>query len=139
MSTVRAAVRDGGFDVGSKTAAAPDRQVSSAERLEIAGELLEALDEATGAGQAHLMRRILGIIREEILWPALWLSGPWLATVMATVGDLEHEVSRLAPDPAEFRRRASGVLELLSSRDLSSRPDGSTSMVAPHGRELGTP
>jgi hypothetical protein len=121
---------EGDVDGGSKSVAAPDRQVSSAERLEIAGEVLASLDEATGAGQAHLMRRILGIIRQEILWPGLWLTGPRLATVMATVGDLDHEVARLAPDPEEFRSRASGVLELLSSRDLSRRLDRSTPLAA---------
>jgi hypothetical protein len=112
MSIWRGAVQSEGFVVGPETAAAPAGRVSSAERLEIVSELLAAIDQATGAGQAHLMRRIVGIIREEILWPGVRL-GPQLAKVMATVADLDHEVARLAPDPEEFCRRASGVLELL--------------------------
>jgi len=102
-------------EFGAEAAATPDNQVPSAERLVIAGEMLAALGEATGAGQVHLMRRVLDIIREELLWPGLRLTGPGLAAVMAAVADLDHEVARLSPDFEEFRSRASGVIALLSS------------------------
>ena len=126
---------DVGFRDEREAAAALNRQTSYAERLEIAGELLAALDAATGAGQSYLMNRVLGIIREELLWPDLRLTGPQLAKVMATASDLEHEVARLAPNPGEFRSRAYGVLEVLSSS--ARRTDGSPPIAAANGRELG--
>jgi hypothetical protein len=130
-----AARRD--VDVEAAPASASVGQVSSAECLEIAGQLLAALDLATGAGQAHLMRRILRIIREEIRWPTFWLTDGPLATVRATTGDLEHEVARRAPDPKVFRGLASGLLELLSASALSRRPERSTRGAAVNGSEGG--
>jgi hypothetical protein len=135
MSLTQTAVHNEGFEAGPEAAIAPERQVSSAERLQIAGELLAALDEATGPGRAHLMRRILGIVREEVLWPGLWLTGRRRAMVVATMDDLDREVMRRAPDLAEFRHRASGLLDLLSSGDLSRRSDRRTSEAASR-REL---
>jgi hypothetical protein len=124
MSLVRAAVLDAGFDVGAEPAIVPVRPVSSAERIEIAGELLSALDEATGPGQAHLMRRILGIVRQELLWTGPRPTGGRHAMVVATLGDLDREVVRRAPDLTEFRRQASGLLELLLSSTQSTLVNG---------------
>jgi len=134
MSLAPATVLDGGFDAGLETAIAPERPVSSAERLEIASELLAALDEATGPGQAHLMRRILGIVRQEALWTRLRVTGRRHAIVVATLGDLDREVERRAPDLAKFRRRASGLLDLMSSRASSGRSDRVTT-APPTGAE----
>ena len=136
MSVAQVAAHDAGFDVGSEPAVAPVRPISSAERLEIAGELLSALDEATGPGQAHLMRRILGIVRQEVLWTGLRLTGWRHAMVLATLGGLDREVVRRAPDLAEFRRRASDLLDLLSTRAPSQRSDRVTPATPANGREL---
>jgi hypothetical protein len=134
MSSAQRAAHAAELVVGPDAPAASDGRVSFAERLEIAGELLAALDEATDAGQPYLMRRIVDIIRDEILWPGFRL-GPQLVTVMETVADLDHQVARLAPDPDEFRRQASGVLELLSFVVRSRRLDGSTTITAASERE----
>jgi hypothetical protein len=134
MSPGQGAGHAADFVVGPDASAAPGGRVSSADRLAIAGELLGALDDATGAGHTYLMRRIVGIIREEILWPGFPL-GPALARVMSTVADLDHQVARLAPDPNEFRRQASGVLELLSFVLRSRRLDRSMTSPALSGRE----
>jgi hypothetical protein len=137
MSLAKNAAARRDVDVEPATGSASVGQVSSAERLEIAGQLLAALDLATGAGQAHLMRRILDIVREEIRWPTFWLTDGQLATVTATIGDLEHEVARLAPDPKVFRGLAPGLLELLSAGALSRRPERSTRRAAVNGSEQG--
>jgi hypothetical protein len=127
MSLDQSAGGDAVFEVGTEATAISDGQVSSAERLVIAGEIIAALGEATSAGQVHLMRRVLDVIREEVLWLGLRLTEPGLTAVMAAVVDLEHEVARLAPNPEEFRSRASGVLALLLS----------TRRAAINGRQLG--
>jgi hypothetical protein len=56
---------------------------------------------------------------------------------MATIGDLEHEVARLAPDPKVFRGLASGLLELLSASALSRRPERSPRREEVNGSERG--
>jgi hypothetical protein len=137
--SVMQAVRDEGFHAGPQTSVAPHRQISSVERFEIAAELLEALDEATRAGQGHLMRRILDVIREEILWLGPWLTGPRRAMVTATMTDLDHEVARLLPDPQEFRSRTSDILKLLPSNHLPRHLERSTPVPAAGGRELNRP
>jgi hypothetical protein len=129
MSVAQAAAHDAGFDLGPEPAIAPARPVSSAERLEIVGELLLALDQATGPAQAHLMRRTLGIVRQEVLWTGLRLTGWRHAMAVATMGDLDREVVRLAPDLEEFRRRTSGLIDLLSAAPKT----------AENGREMGVP
>ena len=136
MSLGQAAARDEGFDSRLETAITPERPVSSAERLEIAGELLTALDEATGPGQAHLMRRILGIVRQEVMWTGLRLTGRRQAVVVASLGNLDREVVRRAPDLGEFRRGASGLINLLSSSARAGGAHGVTPPTLAGGRDL---
>jgi hypothetical protein len=89
--------------------------VALSQRLEITRDLLDALDDATRPGQAHVMRRILNILQSEILRPSLSLSGEQVAAVMAAVTELEHEAGRAAPDAGLFGRGAQIVIDLLST------------------------
>ena len=73
------------------------------------------LVDATRPGQAHLMQRILTILKLELLSPNLRLSDRQVSAVMLAVAELEHEAARTAPDPALFKSRAQALVDLLSS------------------------
>jgi hypothetical protein len=83
--------------------------------LEIAGELMRAMDDATRSGQGHLMHRVLEILRSEALSPDLQSALPEREVIMGELAELEHEAARLAPDPASFKRGAQLVMDALGS------------------------
>jgi hypothetical protein len=88
--------------------------MSLAARLSVVGELMGALELVTQAGQAHVMKKILGILRREMLLLAAPLAAADLACLLDAMAELEHEAGRLAPTAAAFNRHArvvTGVLE----------------------------
>lgn len=90
-----------------------DGPVSFPERLEVIRELMSALDLATRSGQGHVMRKMLGILRAEILGVGLRLTDGQLGVVMNTLTELEHEAGRVAPLPAAFNDNARVVVDVL--------------------------
>jgi hypothetical protein len=100
---------------GVGTAPSPIRKepVPFSELLDIARELLGTLQDATRAGQTHVMQRVLRLLHREILCPNLRLTERQLGTVMTAVTDLEHEAVRMAPDATIFNGRAQIVVDIL--------------------------
>ena len=82
--------------------------------LDVTRELMGALEDATRPGQEHLMRKVLEILRQEVLRPGLRLGEADLAVVTLALAELEHEVARPAPDLAGFNRRAQTVMDALA-------------------------
>jgi hypothetical protein len=96
------------------------RVLPSAERLGIVTELTVALNLATLSGQAHLMNKVLGILRREMLEVKGPLAGADLACLLNAMSELEHEVGRLSPLPNAFNRHARVVIDaLLRASDTS--------------------
>ena len=88
--------------------------MSLAARLGVVDELLRALELVTQAGQEHVMNKILGILRREILRVAAPFAAADLASLLNAMAELEHEAGRIAPTAAAFNRHArvvTGVLE----------------------------
>jgi hypothetical protein len=89
--------------------------VSFPERLAVIRELLETLEGMTRSGQPHVMRKVLGLLRLEVLRSGLPLTRSERAMVNAAVGNLEREVERIAPAPGVFNGHAHIVVEVLSN------------------------
>ncbi len=92
--------------------ALPDSGLTLLARLEIARELVGALEQATGAGQPHVMDRVARILRRATL------SISPRAAVTGIADALEREVSRVAPDLEAFRERAARLVDLIE-RELA--------------------
>jgi hypothetical protein len=82
--------------------------------LGVIRELMGTLGLATRAGQEHVMHKMLGLLRTEILRDGLPLTGRQLADVMDALRDLEHEAGRIAPMPAAFNDNARLVVDVLA-------------------------
>ncbi len=88
--------------------------MSLTDRLGVVDELLRALELVTQAGQEHVMKKILGILRREILRVAAPFTAADLTSILNAMAELEHEAGRIAPTAAAFDRHArvvTGVLE----------------------------
>lgn len=90
-----------------------EERLPSRERLWAALDLLIPLDEAVGLARDHLMEQVLNTLHSEILGPTLRLSERQLASVMATLSELNHEATRAIPDTAQFCRRARLVIDTI--------------------------
>jgi len=99
------------------------RVLSFAERLGIVTELTVALNLATRSGQSHLMSKVLGILRREMLEVKGPLAGADLACLLNAMSELEHEVGRISPLPNAFNRHAQVVIDALL-RASSTPPSG---------------
>jgi hypothetical protein len=89
------------------------RVLPFAERLGIVTELTVALNLATRSGQSHLMNKVLGILRREMLEVKGPLAGADLACLLNAMSELEHEVGRISPLPNAFNRHAQVVIDAL--------------------------
>ena len=106
--------RHGDGDGGDARALpAPDRALSLAARLSVVNELMRALELVTRAGQQHVMNKILGILRREMLLVAAPVAAAELAPLLQAMAELEHEAGRIAPTAAVFNRQARVVTGLL--------------------------
>ncbi len=82
-------------------------------RLEIARELLRALEQATGAGQAHIMGRVVHILRDAIIAAPAPGSSIQRLAAPSLAEALKRESCRIAPDLGAFRERARRLIELI--------------------------
>ena len=82
----------------------PGRAIPLGERLGILKELMDAMDLVTLAGRAHVMDKMLIILRREVLCLEPPIAVADLASLSNAMTELEHEVGRLAPTPGVFNR-----------------------------------
>ena len=74
------------------------------ERLSILKELMRILDLATLAGREHLMKRMLVLLRSEVLGLESPVAEADVASLSSAMRELEHEACRFAPVPGLFNR-----------------------------------
>ena len=99
------------------------RVLPLAERMGVVTELTEALNLATRPGQEHLMHKVVGILRGEILEVKAPLGGADLACLLDAMSELEHEAGRISPLPNVFNRQVRVVVDALlrtSDRDVAT-------------------
>jgi hypothetical protein len=95
-----------------ETSRAPN-PLSFPERVAVIRELMGTFDVVTRSGQDHVMRKVLRILRTEVLSVGLSLTDGQLGVVMSSLNDLEHEAGRVVPRPAAFNDNASVVVDVL--------------------------
>jgi hypothetical protein len=83
-------------------------------RLELLRGMLCQLEDATSAGQRYLMTKVVPLLRREALDPAGSVRSNDLAVINRSLNELEHEASRVAPDPNAFGEKAHGLLDRLA-------------------------
>jgi len=83
------------------------------ERLDVVAELTQALDLATQPGQQHLMDKVVGILRGEILEIDVPLGPADLECLLDAMSGLEHEAGRIVPVTNVFNRQAHVVIDAL--------------------------
>ncbi len=74
------------------------------QRFGILRELMRAVDLVTLAGRAHVMDKMLIILRHEALRLESPIAVADLTSLSNAMMELEHEVGRLAPTPSVFNR-----------------------------------
>ena len=89
-------------------------QRASGQRIGAVREILKALDTATSAGQQHLMTKVLVLLRGEAPVVDRWVDDQQWTKIIAGLDALAREASRIAPDPAAFKRQAALVADALS-------------------------
>jgi hypothetical protein len=85
-----------------------------AERAGLLREMLHALDDATPAGQRYLMTKVLALFRREVAQLGAGLAARQRKVVELTLGSLQMEAARLAPDAAAFEQRGQMLVDVLS-------------------------
>jgi len=76
--------------------------------------LMHALDLVGLAGQAHLMNRMLIILRREVLRLVSPIGAPDLTCLADAMTDLEHEAGRFAPRPSIFNGHVATAIDVLA-------------------------
>ena len=98
---------DSDDDVGSTFEAA----MSGLERLNIIGELMDALALVTMGGRVHVMQKVLKILRAEILLPNLPLTDAQFNLVKNALNVADRETARIAPLQSVFAERVRTVVD----------------------------
>lgn len=95
------------------------RVIPLSERLGILKELMGAMDLVTLAGRAHVMNKMLILLRREVLSVDPPIAVADVTSLSNAMRELEHEVARLAPTPAVFNRNVAIAIGALgrSGRD----------------------
>jgi len=84
------------------------------ERLDLLREMLCRLEDATSAGQQYLMEKVLPLLRTEALDPGKKFRPGDLDVITRSLADLEHEASRVAPDPSNFGQKAQLLVDVFA-------------------------
>lgn len=84
------------------------------ERLELLQGMLGRLEDATSAGQHYLMEKVLPLLRREALDPGKKFRPGDLDVITRSLADLEHEASRVAPDPSSFGQKAQLLVDVFA-------------------------
>jgi hypothetical protein len=85
--------------------------MSGLERLNIIGELMDALALVTMGGRVHVMQKVLKILRAEVLLPSLPLTDAQFNFVKEALKAAERETARIAPLPSVFADRVRTVVD----------------------------
>jgi hypothetical protein len=83
-------------------------------RIDLLRGMLGTLERITPTGHPELMEDILRLLRQEALDPAAHFGASQRRTVVRSLDDLEHEVSRLDPDRGHFDRKAHTLIDVLA-------------------------
>ncbi len=89
------------------------RVLPFAERMDVVAELSGALSLATRSGQAHLMSKVLTILRREMRDVTSRLASSDLPLALSAMTQLEQEAGRICPGPNAFNRHARVVVDAL--------------------------
>jgi len=84
------------------------------ERLDLLRGMLCRLADATSAGQQYLMEKFLPLLRTEALDPGKKFRPGDLDVITRSLADLEHEASRVAPDPSTFGHKAQLLVDVFA-------------------------
>jgi hypothetical protein len=76
-------------------------------------ELMRTVDLVTLAGRAHVMNKMLIILRREALRLESPIAAADLASLSNAMMELEHEVGRMAPAPSVFNRHVEIAIDAL--------------------------
>jgi hypothetical protein len=85
--------------------------MSGLERLNIIGELMDALALVTMGGRVHVMQKVLKILRAEVLLPRLPLTDPQFNLVKDALNAAARETGRIAPLPSVFAEHIRTVVD----------------------------
>jgi hypothetical protein len=85
--------------------------MSGLERLNIIGELMDALELVTMGGRVHVMQKVLTILRAEVLLPRLPLTDAQFNLVKDALNVAARETGRIAPLPSVFAEHIRTVVE----------------------------
>lgn len=85
-----------------------------ATRLDLLRGMLCRLEDVTPAGQQYLMAKVIPLLRREALDPGHRFGRGDLTVIARSLEDLEHEVSRVAPDPSTFSQKAHILVDVLT-------------------------
>jgi hypothetical protein len=85
--------------------------MSGLERLNIIGELMDALALVTMGGQVHVMQKVLKILRAEVLLPSLPLTDAQFNLVKEALKVAAREAGRIAPLPSVFAEHIRTVVD----------------------------
>jgi hypothetical protein len=80
-------------------------------RLNIIGELMDALALVTMGGRVHVMQKVLKILRAEILLPRLPLTDGQFKLVKDALNVADRETARIAPLPTVFADHVRTVVD----------------------------
>jgi hypothetical protein len=83
-------------------------------RLDLLRGMLCRLEDATSAGQHYLMDKVLPLLRREALDPNKRFRSSDLDVINRSLADLEHEASRMAPDPSSFGHKAQILVDVFA-------------------------
>jgi hypothetical protein len=85
--------------------------MSGLERLNIIGELMDALALVTMGGRVHVMQKVLKILRAEVLLPGLPLTDAQFNLVKDALNVAARETARIAPLPSIFAEHIRTVVD----------------------------
>jgi hypothetical protein len=83
-------------------------------KLDLLRGMLCRLDDVTSAGQQYLMAKVLPLLRQEAVDQSGRFRPRDLEVVTRSLDELEHEVSRVAPDPSIFGEKAQILVDVLA-------------------------
>jgi len=83
-------------------------------RLDLLRGMLSRMEDATSAGRHYLMDKVLPLLRREALDPSKRFRQSDLAVISRSLQDLEHEASRVAPDPSTFSQKAQILVDVFA-------------------------
>ncbi len=88
--------------------------VSRQTRIIQVREMLDSLERVTPASRHSVAETIVRLLRGEALDPDISFRPSQRQTVVRSLDDLEHEVSRGVPEPSRFDRKAQILIDVFA-------------------------